>query len=324
VSWAKSAVRVTLTNPRYTGHQVWNKQRTDEVLLDVNDVALGYTAVMRSNARDKWIFSASPVHEAIIGAEEFAQAQQTLASRGTRPGGSPNRSRQVCIFKGLVDCVPCGRIMPGHHAHGATYYRCRPLQPAADHPRNIYLREELLAEPLDAWLATAFAGPARARTIDAMLEAQDDVSRALAIDRLRTQIATCENKIARYRATLDAGGDPAIVAGWTTQAQAERVSAQAQLRALERARARPMTRREIAGLVDDLGELAYAIREADGAEKAKIYRGLGLRLHYDHRRHTVTAEAQPPRGQMGGVGEASRTICPRPSLLVAELSLGPR
>ncbi|MET8312041.1 recombinase family protein [Micromonospora sp. NPDC005173] len=29
---SKSAI---LTNPRYTGRQVWNKQRTGEVLLDV-------------------------------------------------------------------------------------------------------------------------------------------------------------------------------------------------------------------------------------------------------------------------------------------------
>ncbi|WP_442931225.1 recombinase family protein [Micromonospora sp. NBC_00389] len=41
MAWSKSAVRVILTNPRYTGRQVWKKQRTDEVLLDVDDVALG-------------------------------------------------------------------------------------------------------------------------------------------------------------------------------------------------------------------------------------------------------------------------------------------
>lgn len=43
IAWSKSAVRVILTNPRYTGRQVWNKQRKDEVLLDVEDVALGHT-----------------------------------------------------------------------------------------------------------------------------------------------------------------------------------------------------------------------------------------------------------------------------------------
>ncbi len=42
IAWSKSAVRAILTNPRYTGRQVWNRQRKDEVLLDVNDVALGH------------------------------------------------------------------------------------------------------------------------------------------------------------------------------------------------------------------------------------------------------------------------------------------
>src|SRR4051812_10338814 len=41
-SLGKSAIRVILTNPRYTGRQVWNKQRKAEILIDVEDVALGH------------------------------------------------------------------------------------------------------------------------------------------------------------------------------------------------------------------------------------------------------------------------------------------
>jgi Recombinase len=40
IAWSKSAIRAILANPRYTGHQVWNRQRRDEVLVDV---ALGHT-----------------------------------------------------------------------------------------------------------------------------------------------------------------------------------------------------------------------------------------------------------------------------------------
>ncbi|MCG5465492.1 recombinase family protein [Micromonospora sp. NPDC053740] len=36
IAWSKSTVRVILTNPRYTGRQVWNKPRTDEVLLTLS------------------------------------------------------------------------------------------------------------------------------------------------------------------------------------------------------------------------------------------------------------------------------------------------
>ncbi|WP_432045589.1 recombinase family protein [Streptomyces asiaticus] len=37
IAWSKSAVRAILTNPRYTGHQVWNKQRKEESLIDVEE-----------------------------------------------------------------------------------------------------------------------------------------------------------------------------------------------------------------------------------------------------------------------------------------------
>ena len=31
-----------LTNSRYTGRQVWNRQRKQEILLDIGDIAAGY------------------------------------------------------------------------------------------------------------------------------------------------------------------------------------------------------------------------------------------------------------------------------------------
>jgi DNA invertase Pin-like site-specific DNA recombinase len=82
IAWAKGAVRAILTNPRYTGYQVWNRQRTDEVLLDVENVALGHTAKMRWNPADKWVFSEQIAHPPIIGTDDFARlckpAQMTM------------------------------------------------------------------------------------------------------------------------------------------------------------------------------------------------------------------------------------------------------
>jgi len=52
-----------LGNPRCTGRQVWNRQRKDEVLLDVADVALGHTTKMRWNEPGKWIWSERTAHE---------------------------------------------------------------------------------------------------------------------------------------------------------------------------------------------------------------------------------------------------------------------
>ena len=58
--WAKSAIKAILANPRYTGRQVWNKQRKDEVLLDVANVADGYETKMRWNDKNSWVWSEMP------------------------------------------------------------------------------------------------------------------------------------------------------------------------------------------------------------------------------------------------------------------------
>ena len=43
-----------LRNSRYTGRQVWNKQRTDEALIDVEDIALGHENKHRWNDESEW------------------------------------------------------------------------------------------------------------------------------------------------------------------------------------------------------------------------------------------------------------------------------
>ncbi|MFD0576062.1 recombinase family protein [Dactylosporangium darangshiense] len=120
IAWSKSAVRTILKNPRYTGFQVWNKQRTDEILLDVDDVAMGHTSVMRWNDRDRWVQSDVPGHPAIIDRDIFDQAQAILARRGDRLGGPRQqyRSRHPYLFKGAVYCAVCERKMQGQHSHG--------------------------------------------------------------------------------------------------------------------------------------------------------------------------------------------------------------
>jgi site-specific DNA recombinase len=92
VAWNKFAVRAILANPRYTGHQVWNKQRKDEVLIDVDDVALGHIAKLRWNESDKWVWSERIVHPPIIDRETF---DRTPSISRTAPVG-PMRYGAAC------------------------------------------------------------------------------------------------------------------------------------------------------------------------------------------------------------------------------------
>ncbi|WP_328372590.1 recombinase family protein [Micromonospora zamorensis] len=296
IAWSKSAVRVILTNPRYTGRQVWNKQRTDEVLLDVDDVAMGHTGVMRWNARDKWVVSKDITHEPLIDDATFEQAQAILQRRGRGTGGQHvrQRTRNPYVFRGMIYCAACDRRMQGQYNHGDAYYRCRFPQEYAlanqvEHPSNVYLREDALTDPIDTWLAAAFAPHHIESTITAMTEAQPLDHPPAAGTAAQTIITECDAKLERYRAALDAGADPAVVTGWIAQTQAERARAEASLRANTDTAPRRMSRAEITTLVNALGDITAVLRDADPADKAEVYRQLGLRLNYQPETQTVRA-----------------------------------
>jgi site-specific DNA recombinase len=169
IAWSKGAVRAILTNPRYTGRQVWNRQRKDEVLLDVHDVALGHTTKMRWNEAGKWIYSEEVVHPPIIDAETFQRAQDVLAARGRGPcQHKPHDRRRVYAFVGALFCGVCERRMQGHWINEAPYYRCRfpseyALANKVRHPRNVYLRQDAFEADVNGWLTTVFAPPSPAR-----------------------------------------------------------------------------------------------------------------------------------------------------------------
>jgi site-specific DNA recombinase len=119
---------------------------------------------------------------------------------------------------------------------------------------------------LDRWLLRAFEPDSLPATIAALADAQDDrhdgaiLARAIEARRV---IADCDQRVARYRAALEAGTDPALVARWTAEVTATRAAAQIQL------------------------------RDADPDDKAEAYHELGRRLTYQPGHNTVIAEARP-------------------------------
>ena len=113
------------TNPRYTGRQVWNRQRKDEVLLDVNDVALGHTTKMRWNDGGQWIYSEQGRPPAADRAPTpSAEAQQMLAARSGRASTSRTAPATPYALRGLLFCGICDRRMQGSWNNAAPYYRC--------------------------------------------------------------------------------------------------------------------------------------------------------------------------------------------------------
>jgi hypothetical protein len=124
--WTLGTVTTILHNPRYTGRQVWNRQRTDKDLADPEDVSLGHKDVQRWNLPDGWVISTRPAHEALVSEADFIAAQDIHAARGPSPQADlagPEKRRY--LLSGLLVCGMCRRRMESAWSNGKPAYRCR-------------------------------------------------------------------------------------------------------------------------------------------------------------------------------------------------------
>jgi site-specific DNA recombinase len=258
-----------------------NKQRTDEVLIDVEDIALGHENKHRWNDQSEWIWSKTQVPEPLITTDLYDRAQATIKVRGSNgeEGRAPRRSTRPYLFRGLITCGLCDRHMVGNPNHGRLYYRCKASrdfvrQHEVAHPPMLYVREDAIIEPVDRFLSKELNVSTLTANLRALADAhyRTELAEYRAGDQtgpLRQSIADCDAKIERYRATLDAGGDPALIAGWIREASKLKANAEAALR-LNAAPPQRLNDDQFAALVDGLGGLLGVLREADPRDKASF------------------------------------------------------
>lgn len=186
--------------------------------------------------------------------------------------------------------------MIGSFNNNRNHYRCTYAAEYADanrlaHPRSLYLREDKIIELVDPWIRRAFSSANLRTTLQTMADAQHDDADQHRVAAARQKISTCQTKLDRYRAALDAGTDPVLVQQWITQIQAEKAVAEADLR--RSTGRRTMTADEINTLVEGIASFATILRQADPADKAEIYRQLGIKLTYKPGLRLIQAEASP-------------------------------
>jgi DNA invertase Pin-like site-specific DNA recombinase len=294
-AWSKSAVRAILKNPRYTGRQVWNRQRRDEVLVDVDDVALGHETKLRWNDKADWIWSNDETHEALVSTDDFVKVQEHMAAGVRRPASrKPRTTERPYVLRGLLFCGICGRRMGGQHTHGDAYYRCRypaeyALANEVDHPRTVYVREDDIVCDLDRWLTTVF-DPDNLDETCALLAAAsvaDDVD-AAAIEAARRKLEDCDSRLARYRSALESGADPTIVTQWIAEVQGDRLHAE---HAIATASRDAINVDEVRDRILALGPMGPVLEAAKPVKKAELYAGLNLQLTYQPAADLVIAEA---------------------------------
>jgi site-specific DNA recombinase len=177
--------------------------------------------------------------------------------------------------------------MVGNPNHGRLYYRCKASrdfvrQHDSPHPPVLYLREDAVADQIDRFLdqelrSTTLTANIRAladahhRAEMATFETQDETAR------LRQIVAECDTKITRYRATLDAGGDPGLIAGWISETSAIRTATLARI-GIAAGPPQRLNEDQLAAIVDGLGTLLGILRTADPRDKAEVYSRIGLRM----------------------------------------------
>jgi site-specific DNA recombinase len=184
-------VTTILQNPRYTGRQVWNRQRTDTELADPRNVTLGHKSVQRWNLPDGWVISNRRAHAALVSETDFIAAPDVNAARGPVPQNGPVLRRY--LLAGLLACGVCGRRMESAWSNAKPAYRCRhgrtsAMAPDPARPKNTYVREDKLLPYLPALhllLASAQTGSRTRRRTRAGADVRGTVSPGEVIGYLR-------------------------------------------------------------------------------------------------------------------------------------------
>lgn len=169
-----------------------------------------------------------------------------------------------------------------------------------EHPRTVCVREDrILGEP-DTWLFQVSAPDNLRRTVETLLAARDSEAERVAIETAQRAVDDCDRRMARYRTTLDVGGDPEEIGRWMAGTRAERLKAEASLRAVNRKK--ETTEQEIMELIPRLAEMTDVLKAADPADRNDLYTQMGLHLIYEPSERVVVVEARP---------SMYRSTCPR-------------
>ena len=314
IAWSKSAVRSILRNPRYTGREVWNKQRRDETLIDVEDVALGHETKLRWNDTDDWIWSTHATHDAIIDPDVFARAQQIAGVGAQRAARRVNRRKNTYLLRGLLRCGACGARMQGNWNHDRAHYRCRvpaeyALANKVDHPATIYLREDQVVPALDTWIATVFDPANLDATIAALSEAQapSDADDARA-DAARRALDDATEKIDRLVTAIEQGSPADMLGPRLQELRASKLAAERDLAAAVGTNG-DLDDAAIRALIEAVGPISAVLAAADPEAKARLYNELGLDLIFDATKRLVRVEALPVCVRSCRRGDLNAAFC---------------
>jgi DNA invertase Pin-like site-specific DNA recombinase len=292
-SWAMSAVRAILGNPRYLGHHVSGRTKKKDVLLDPDVPALGHVTRQQWQQRDEWVTSSVQAYAAIVEAQIWHRVQALVASNTRTKAVTPSRRTHAGVRRsdpsryplaGLVVCDACGKRLQGNTVRGYSLYRCRVssdyASPLKDHPPCLSVREDRLLAHIDQWLSKLFTPENIEATATSIVTADSEDRREdPEVARARIAVIECERKLAKHLDGLEAGIPAEVIAPRIAAAQREKGAAEAVI-ASAPPTPQPLMRDEVIetlSMLRDLPELLGAVEQAD---RAALYQALGLRVTY--------------------------------------------
>ena len=292
-SWAMSAVRAILTNPRYLGYQVSGRTKKKDVLLDPDVPALGHVTRQQWQQRDEWVTSSVQAYDAIVEEQIWHRVQALVASNTRTKAMTPSRRTHAGVRRsdssryplaGLVICDACGKRLQGNTVRGHSLYRCRVssdyASPLKDHSPCLSVREDRLLAHIDQWLSKLFTPENIEATAAAIVLADSEDHREdPEVARARITLVESERKLAKHLDGLEAGISAEVIAPRIAATQREKAAAEAVL-ASAPPTPQPLTLDEVIetlSMLRDLPELLGAVEQAD---RAALYQALGLRITY--------------------------------------------
>lgn len=301
--WTYSSVRDVLTNPKHTGHMVWNRR------------ARKGGGRNRPNPVEEWVWSTEPTHEALVDLETFVQAQQVAEhrerSRSAAGASRHPQAQRIYRLRGFVFCTRCERRFYGKPSKGLNYYVCAPKKPyrPADHPASIWVPEAGMLRGLSIFLSDRVFGEYRR---DLLTEALDQMDAATEHERearavsLRRAIAEAEAKSKRLLRGLELVDNPdrnfiRDLNERRAELHGQQLDLERQLAGLE-AEIRETPNPE---LLTGLPVTSVDLTAAPDALSRRLFEILRLEIRYDHRTELAVCRVTLTGGSITAIADTA-------------------
>ncbi|MBO0731022.1 MAG: recombinase family protein [Acidimicrobiaceae bacterium] len=341
--WQVSTVHSILGNIKYTGYMAVGRQMRVEVLVDPENVALGYKRKLVKSTKPP-TRSKEPTHEALVSVEGFTKAMEIRHKRSDPNSDKPptgaqeatgRKTKYVYPLQGRIRCSVCGRKLSPSRSPGKDHpteprrvrYRCRvrdlvPGSTAAEEHGEVAIDQRLVINLLTEWMEELASPDAVDETVKQILDSAAAPTVSSLADlrhrQDRDRLKEAQRGLANLVSAIERGADADALIPRTRELQEEINRLRVVLKGTTEAkRAAAVTeedvRRVLARTAGDLDEV-LTDEGADYKHLRAYFAAVDLQLVYDQAGQTLTAEATLGTEIPSATRDEGDVPCPRGDL----------